>query len=60
MEMILGKGCFVLAPPSMAMPNVEEHFGTWIVCLPKRMCDNGGSGRRAGWKKAYHWHLFFD
>ena len=51
MEMILGRGCFVLAPPSMAMPKVEEHLGTWIVCRPTRMWDKGGSGRRAGWKK---------
>ena len=53
MEMILGRGCFVLAPPSMAMPKVEEHLGTWIVCRPTRMWDKGGSGRRAGWKKVW-------
>jgi hypothetical protein len=29
--MILGRGCLVFTPPSMAMPKVEEHFGTWIV-----------------------------
>ena len=51
MEMILGRGCFVFAPPSMAIPNVDEHLGTWIVCRPMRMWDKGGSGRRAGWKR---------
>ena len=37
MEMILGRGCWVFVPPSIAMPREEQHLGIRTVWKPLKV-----------------------
>ena len=52
MEMILGKGCCVLVPPSIAIPREEQHFGIWIDWEPLNVTDRWACNEilRSVWK----------